>query len=234
MPQTLQPSHPVFLELASRLHTRVADLKGDYSNAYTASLTSHLPPFSAEETFKAILLPGTLSLTPSPPEVLQSLIPHLQPEGVILGWVLGEGSLPELHQACAAASFPSPSALPAVQDVGALLQRLGLALPVVDKDTLVLTFPTFARLLHHVKSLGLLQRPSGAGLITPRHLAALEKAWPPHPKGFALTLNLIFFHAVRPSALTPKAAPRGSGKVSMVKILAPDTPAPTCQSPKNT
>jgi hypothetical protein len=217
------PNSSVVEELQRRLLERLADLKGDFSNTCTPPTTNHQPPTA----YDALLLPATLSLTPSPSNFLPSLLPQLRPNGVVLGYVVGEGSFPELRTACTMAGFPLPPALPAVQDVGGLLQRAKLALPVVDRDFLTLTFSTPEKLFAFLKTHHALQRPMGGGLITPRRWQQLLAAYPIRADGkLLLTLELIFFHALQPSASTPQAAKRGSGKVSLVKILGTETETP--------
>lgn len=225
MPLPTLPPSPLVAELAQRLSTRIADFKPRPTVLYT-------PPALPQGLYDALLLPGTLSLVPNPAATLQQLQPHLKPEGALLGWVLGEGSFPELHTACAQSALPPPPALPAVQDVGSLLQTLGFALPVVDKEPLTLTTPTFARLLHHLKTHHALQRPMGGGLVTPRQLKQLEEAYPRNAQGLpTLTLNILFFHALQPGPNLPHAAKRGSAKIPAITILGPDAPPP-CHPPK--
>lgn len=216
MPLTTLPPSPVVHELAQRLSTRLHDLKGSYSHILTPPGLPYAAPYDT------LLLPGTLSLTNTPAATLQSLLPYLRPEGAVLGWVLGQGSFPELFSACAEAGFPTPPALPSVQDVGGLLQSLGLGLPVVDRDLLTLTAPTPERLIQHLKTHGVLQRPPHAGLVTPRRWALFCDALPRNAHGLPfVTLEVIFFHALTPSHALPKAAKRGSGTVSKITILAP-------------
>jgi hypothetical protein len=216
MPPFTLPQSPLVAELAQRLSTRLTDLRGNYSHTLTPPEATTAPPYDT------LLLPGTLSLTPEPAQFLNRLLPHLRPEGAVLGWVLGEGSLPELHSACLKAGFTTPPTLPAVQDVGGLLQRLGLALPVVDRDILTLTAPTPERLFTHLKTHGVLQRPMHAGLVTPQRLKALYAALPRTPEGRVyVTLEIIFFHALTPGANLPKSAKRGSAKAPLISILPP-------------
>ncbi len=210
------PNSLLTAELQRRLDERLADLKGHYTQILTPPAPPQHPPYDA------LLLPGTLNLAAAPSTLLQAALPHLRPDGVVLGYVLGAGSFPELEQACLQAGFPLPAALPAVQDVGSLLQRAKLALPVVDRDGLTLTFNTPARLFEFLHQHQALSRPAGSGLQTPRRWHQLQSAYPIRADGkLALTLELIFFHAVQPSAHTPQSAPRGSGKVSLVRILSP-------------
>ena len=68
--------------------------------------------------------------------------PALRPDGLFLAALTGGETLTELRQSLFAAESEvrggaSPRVLPAadVRDLGALLQRAGFALPVVDRDT---------------------------------------------------------------------------------------------------
>jgi hypothetical protein len=114
---------------------------------------------------------------------------------------------------------------PTLNDVGALLQKLGLALPVVDRDVVTLTFPSFAALVRGIRQEGGgLWRPDGCPhLTTPRQWRQLEevyRAQNPRADGrWPLTLEVLWLHAVRPGASTPKAAKRGSGTVRLVRIV---------------
>ncbi|MCA3244791.1 MAG: hypothetical protein INF43_05785 [Alphaproteobacteria bacterium] len=226
---TALPNSPVVVELQRRLAERLADLKGDFSRPFAPPA-----PAATQPPYDALLLPGTLSLAASPTAVLAAHLPQLRPEGVVLGYVLGEASLPELRTACAAAGFAPPPALPAVQDVGSLLQRARLALPVVDREFLTLTFPNPARLLEFLHAHHALQRPPGSGLITPRRWQRVQAAFPVRADGkIPLTLEVIFFHAVQPSAQTPQAAARGSGKISLVKIFSSEENSTACQNKKS-
>lgn len=218
-PLETPPPHPVRAELAERLAERLADHKGSFSKLFTPG-TGPMPAH-----IDALLLPGTLGESLTPADDLKQWLPSLRDEGLVLGWVLGEGSFPELHAACRIAGFAPPPALPAVQDVGGLLRSMGLALPVVDRDLLTLTFPNAERLMHHLKTNGLLQRPPRSGLVTSRRWASLMQALSPQPPRpddrLPLTLEIIFFTATKPGIGTPQAAKRGSGKISLVKILNP-------------
>lgn len=215
------PNSVVVQELQRRLRERLADVKGVRGKILDANA---LPPAQPPngQAYDALLLPGTLSRSQQPVQLLQQYLTLLRPDAVVLGYVLGEGSFPEVRHACHTAEFPAPPALPAVQDVGALLQRSQLALPVVDRESLILTFTSLNKLINSLKIHDIFTRPKNTGLLTPSRWQQWQKVYPERPDGsYACTLELIFFHGVTPSMTTPKAAARGSGKISLVKILAP-------------
>lgn len=85
----------------------------------------------------------------------------LKPDGLFLAAILGSDSLNELRQVMIEAESAvtcgvSPRVAPFVEirDAGALLQRAGFALPVVDSDTLVVRYANPLRLLQDLKLMG--------------------------------------------------------------------------------
>ena len=85
----------------------------------------------------------------------------LKPDGLFLASVLGAGTLAELRQSLMEAELaeeggvsPRVSPFADVKDLGALLQRGGFALPVVDADTLAVTYADPMRLLADLRGMG--------------------------------------------------------------------------------
>ena len=108
----------------------------------------------------------------------------LKPNGLFLCAVLGAGSLDELRQAMLAAEIevrggasPRVSPFMDARDAGSLLQRAGFALPVVDTDRIVLSYPDPFALMAHSNS------ESGFGFSV--SIARLMRAFP-HSKDAAL------------------------------------------------
>ena len=104
-------------------------------------------------------LPGTLV------QIRQSL----KPDGLFLGAIYGPDTLSELRNAFSQAEIEmeggmSPRVAPFidVRDAGALLQRAGFALPVVDADLVNVTYSDVAGLFRDLRNMGetnfLLQR----------------------------------------------------------------------------
>lgn len=85
----------------------------------------------------------------------------LKPDGLFLASVLGAGTLDELRQSLMEAELaeeggasPRVSPFADVKDLGALLQRGGFALPVVDADTVAVTYADPMRLLADLRGMG--------------------------------------------------------------------------------
>lgn len=85
----------------------------------------------------------------------------LKPDGLLLAALLGGETLSELRQAFAEAESEiegglSPRVVPFadVRDLGALMQRAGFALPVVDSDRLTVRYDSAFALMHDLRAMG--------------------------------------------------------------------------------
>ncbi|MCH7554545.1 MAG: methyltransferase domain-containing protein [Proteobacteria bacterium] len=85
----------------------------------------------------------------------------LAPDGLFMAAMLGGETLIELREALARAESEqeggvSPRLSPTVdlQDMGGLLQRAGFALPVVDVDTITVTYADAFALMHDLRGMG--------------------------------------------------------------------------------
>ena len=94
----------------------------------------------------------------------------LKPDGLFLGFLFGGQTLNELRSALAEAKAAltgglSPRVLPMaeIRDLGGLLQRAGLALPVADSYTKLALYQNPTHLMHDLRAMGeasaLTQRP---------------------------------------------------------------------------
>jgi SAM-dependent methyltransferase len=95
------------------------------------------------------------------PGTLVQIRRALQPDGLFLAALLGGETLTELRQAFAVAEAEveggvSPRVAPFadLRDLGALLQRAGLALPVTDVDRLTVRYRTPFDLMHDLRRMG--------------------------------------------------------------------------------
>ncbi len=110
------------------------------------------------------------------PGVLAQIRRALKPDGLLLAGFLGGGTLNELREAFAIAESDtlggiSPRVAPFVdlRDLGGLLQRAGLALPVTDVDRVVVRYGDPLALLHDLRRMG------AANPLTDRRRAPLLK-----------------------------------------------------------
>jgi SAM-dependent methyltransferase len=85
----------------------------------------------------------------------------LRPDGMMIAALIGGDSLTELRQAFAQAESEiedgvSPRIAPFadVRELGALMQRAGFALPVVDSDRLTVRYPSALALMHDLRRMG--------------------------------------------------------------------------------
>ena len=124
-------------------------------------------------------------------------------DGFLMFSTLGPGTLRSLTELYAAASWPLPMApLVDMHDLGDMLVEAGFADPVMDQETVTLTWPTPQALLAELRQLGGNVDPRRApGLRTPRwraqlcqHLAARAGA----DNRIAMDFELIYGHAFRP------------------------------------
>ncbi|OWU86009.1 SAM-dependent methyltransferase [Oceanicola sp. 22II-s10i] len=85
----------------------------------------------------------------------------LKPDGLLLACLFGGQTLHELRAALAEAESrltgglsPRVAPMAEIRDLGALLQRAGLALPVADSDRLTVTYPDAFALMRDLRHMG--------------------------------------------------------------------------------
>jgi len=117
-------------------------------------------PF-AEGAFDLVLSCLSLHWVNDLPGALLQARRALKPDGLFLAAILGGETLKELRQALMRAEIettggasPRLSPFADVRDAGALLQRAGFALPVVDSETLTVSYPSPLALLHELRGMG--------------------------------------------------------------------------------
>jgi len=101
----------------------------------------------------------------------------LKPDGLLLAALVGGDSLTELRQAFAAAESEieggvSPRVAPFadLRELGALLQRAGFALPVVDSDRLTVRYQNVFALMRDLRRMG------ATNILSERRRGALRRA----------------------------------------------------------
>jgi SAM-dependent methyltransferase len=101
----------------------------------------------------------------------------LKPDGLLLAALIGGDSLTELREVFAGAESEieggiSPRVAPFadVRELGALLQRAGFALPVVDSDRLTVRYPTVLALMRDLRRMG------ATNILSERRRAPLRRA----------------------------------------------------------
>ena len=163
----------------------------------------------------------------------------LRPDGLFLGAIIGGDSLSELRQALARAESeleggisPRISPFVEIRDLGGLLQRAGFALPVVDSDTITVTYSDALALMRDLRGMGesnvLKERRAG---FTRRSTLLKADAYYREMFGDAdgripATFQVLYLAGWCPHESQQQPLKPGSGKVSLAATLggenAPD------------
>jgi SAM-dependent methyltransferase len=116
-----------------------------------------LQPHSLDLTVSALAFQFVNDL----PGVLAQIRRALKPDGLLLAAMIGGDTLTELRQSFAAAEAEyeggvSPRVAPFadLRDIGGLLQRAGLALPVTDVDRVVVRYDSAFSLMQDLRRMG--------------------------------------------------------------------------------
>jgi NADH dehydrogenase [ubiquinone] 1 alpha subcomplex assembly factor 5 len=117
-------------------------------------------PF-ADASLDLVVSGLSLQLVNDLPGALVQIRRALKPDGLLLASLLGGGTLKELREAWLAGEAEisggaSPRVVPFadVRDMGALLQRVGFALPVVDSETVIVTYANPLALMQEIRAMG--------------------------------------------------------------------------------
>ena len=109
-----------------------------------------------------VLSPLSLHLVNDTPGTLVRIRRALKPDGLFLAAIPGAGTLAELRDVLLAAEAElmggaSPRVIPFadVRDIGALLQRAGFALPVVDVETYTVRYDSLFPLMRDIRAMGM-------------------------------------------------------------------------------
>lgn len=169
---------------AEQIHSRLQDIKRDFptvaqlgarggkliQQAITCDLGTHFSPdIIADEEFLPFaddsldMLISNLSLhaVNDLPGTLIQINRALKADGLFLGAMFGGETLFELRDSFAQTEMTlkngmSPRVFPFAdkQDLGALMQRAGFALPVVDSDIVTVTYETMFKLMDDLRGMG--------------------------------------------------------------------------------
>ena len=197
-------------------------------------------PF-AEGSLDLILSNLSLHWVNDLPGMLLQARRALKPDGLFLASMLGGETLKDLREALMTAEAeeeggvsPRVSPFVDVKDAGALLQRSGFALPVVDADDITIDYPDALKLMRDLSGMGesnivakrskkFTKRSTLARAAAIYHERHGREDGRVHAK-----FQVIYLTAWAPDESQPKPLRRGSGQVSLVDFLGdvPDKPEP--------
>ena len=119
-----------------------------------------------------VLSPLTLHLANDVPGTLVRIRRALKSDGLFMAAIPGAGTLAELRDVLLAAEAEltggaSPRVIPFadVRDIGALLQRAGFALPVVDVETYTVRYDTLFPLMRDLRAMGMANPLAGRSRV---------------------------------------------------------------------
>ncbi len=111
------------------------------------------------------------------PGTLAQVCRALKPDGLFLAGLLGGQTLQELRDAfmsaeleCEGGASPRVAPFADLRDLGALMQRAGFALPVVDSDRVEVSYETPFALMSELRAMG------GSNVLNARHRRPLRRA----------------------------------------------------------
>ena len=166
------------------------------------------------------------------PGVLAQIRRALRPDGLLLAALIGGDTLTELRQSFAAAEVEceggvSPRVAPFadLRDIGALLQRAGLALPVTDVDRVVVRYGSAFALMADLRRMGatniLIERRR-----TPTRRATMLRMAQIYGERFAdpdgrirATFDVIWLSGWAPDESQPKPLRPGSATASLEEAV---------------
>ena len=173
------------------------------------------------------------------PGALVQMRRALRPDGLFLAAMLGGDTLHELRAAFAEAEVAeegglSPRASPFADAAvaGALLQRAGFALPVVDVDTITVTYPDTLALMRELRGMGesnaVVERRKGFSrrATLAAAAAAYEARFADADGRVPATFEIVYLTAWAPHESQQKALRPGSAEVRLAEALgAAEMPA---------
>jgi SAM-dependent methyltransferase len=156
----------------------------------------------------------------------------LAPDGMFLGLTFGGQTLVELRQALAEAEVAetgglSPRVLPMgeIRDLGALLQRAGLALPVADSVNLTATYADALALMRDLRAMGetnamvqRLRRPTRRGVIARAAMLYADAHGLPDGR-IPATFEIVALTGWAPGPGQPQPLRPGSAQVRLADAL---------------
>ncbi|MFN3748162.1 MAG: methyltransferase domain-containing protein [Sphingorhabdus sp.] len=191
-------------------------------------------PFAEEDrleiepaSFDLIIAAGTLDSVNDLPGALVQIRRAMRPDGLFLGALFGAGSLASLKKVMMLAdghrimSHIHPQI--ELRSASDLLARTGFAMQVADRSGSDVRYGDWRTLIEDLRDAGIGNCLSGSrGYLGKQYPDRLESAWSQHKdKDGKVSERFEFIHLSgwSPSPDQPKAAARGSGKVSLAALL---------------
>lgn len=158
--RALTSQHRVGALIQTDLSPRLAALARANTRRPTVTADEEMLPFR-DASLDLVVSNLSLHWVNDLPGTLTQIRRALKPDGLFLASMFGAGTLAGLRDGLAEAEIaidgglsPRVSPFADVRDLGALLQRAGFALPVVDTDTVTVSYGDPMRLLSDLRGMG--------------------------------------------------------------------------------
>jgi len=188
------------------------------------------------ESANLVLSPLSLHLVNDTPGTLIRIRRALKPDGLFLAAIPGSGTLQELRDVLLSAEAEltggaSPRVIPFadVRDVGALLQRAGFSLPVVDAETHTVRYDSLFPLMRDLRAMGMTNPLAGRSRVpvTRRFFVRAAELYAERysdPDGrIRATFSIIYASGWAPHESQQKPLKPGSAKMRLADALRKET-----------
>ncbi|WP_027486862.1 methyltransferase domain-containing protein [Allorhizobium undicola] len=186
----------------------------------------------AAQSVNLVLSPLAMHLANDLPGLLIQMRQALKPDGLLLAAVPGAGTLNELREVLLATEAEmtggaSPRVIPFadVRDMGGLLQRAGLALPVVDVEDYTVRYASLFSLIKDLRGMGM-TNPLIGRARAPVSKAFFLRAAELYADRFGdpdgrirATFSIIYLSGWAPDASQPKPLKPGSATTRLADAL---------------
>ncbi len=209
------------------LYATVRDRVASLSHVDLAATAEEVLPFQAE-SLDLVVSVLALQFVNDLPGVLAQVRRALKPDGLLLAAMLGGDSLTELRQSFAAAEAEceggiSPRVAPFtdLRDLGGLLQRAGLALPVTDVDRVLVRYDNAFALMQDLRRMGASnilteRRRAPTRRTTMLRMAEIYRERFADPDGrIRATFDVIWMSGWAPHESQQRPSRRGSARESL-------------------
>jgi SAM-dependent methyltransferase len=189
----------------------------------------------ADQSVNLVLSPLSLHLTNDTPGMMVRIRRALKPDGLFLAAIPGAGTLGELRDVLLSAEADisggaSPRVIPFadVRDIGALLQRAGFALPVIDAESYTVRYDTLFDLMRDLRAMGMTnplvgrsRRPLTRSFFVRAAELYAERYSDPDGR-IRATFSVIYVSGWAPHESQQKPLKPGSAKVRLADALRVD------------
>jgi len=234
-------SFPLALELGCH-KGELADILGKESTLIQCDIAERMRPHIVCDEELLPFAPDIFDLVASVlslhhvndfPGCLIQIQEVLKPDGLFIAILPGANTLIELRQSVTGAAVeqgfalsPRISPFVEVRDAGALMQRTGFALPVINSETITIEYDNALKLMQDLRGMGesnvLIEQFKH--FTSRSHIAAVCDYYDTHFANgdgtIKATFEFITVTGWKPHASQQQAAKRGSGKMNLNQIFS--------------